>query len=60
MEEEIDRVMKENMALVKENEKLLSLWETEKQEKEQFHNRVMQKALQTVTMERERYAKVKR
>jgi hypothetical protein len=60
LEEEIDRVTRENMALVKENEKLLSLWETEKQEKEEFHKRVMQKALQTVTMERETYAKVKR
>lgn len=60
MEEEIDRVTRENMALVKENEKLLSLWETKKQEKEQFHKRVMQKALQMVTMERETYAKVKR
>jgi hypothetical protein len=60
LEEEIDRVTRENMELVKENEKLLSLWETEKQEKEEFHKRVMQKALQTVTMERETYAKVKR
>jgi hypothetical protein len=60
LEEEIDRVTRENITLVKENEKLLSLWETEKQEKEEFHKRVMQKALQMVTMEREMYAKVKR
>jgi regulator of replication initiation timing len=60
LEEEIDRVMRENMELVKENEKLMALWETEKQEKEQYHKRVMTKALQMVTMERETYAKVKR
>ena len=58
MEEELDRVTRENMELVKENEKLMELWETEKQEKEQYHKRVMKKALQTV--ERETYAKVKR
>jgi Ser-tRNA(Ala) deacylase AlaX len=60
LEEEIDRVTRENMELVKENEKLMALWETEKQEKEQYHKRVMKKALQMVTMERETYAKVKR
>jgi hypothetical protein len=60
LEEELDRVTRENMELVKENEKLMELWETEKQEKEQYHKRVMKKALQTVTMERETYAKVKR
>jgi regulator of replication initiation timing len=60
LEEELDRVTRENMELVIENEKLMELWETEKQEKEQYHKRVMKKALQTVTMERETYAKVKR
>ena len=60
LEEELDRVTRENMELVKENEKLMALWETEKQEKEQYHKRVMKKALQMVTMERETYAKVKR
>jgi hypothetical protein len=33
--------------------KLRILWGREKQEKEQFHKRVMRKALQTVTMEKE-------
>lgn len=60
LEEELDRVTRENMELVKENEKLMALWENEKQEKELYHKRVMKKALQTVTMERETYAKVKR
>lgn len=60
LEEEIERVTMENTKLIEENEKLRILWETERNEKEQFHKRVMQKALQTVTMEKETYAKVKR
>ena len=49
-----------NMALIEENAKLRLLCETEKQAKEQIHKRVMQKALQTVTMEKDMYAKVKK
>jgi hypothetical protein len=60
LEEEIERVTMANEALIEENEKLRTLWEKEKKEKEQFHKRVMQKALQTVTMEKETYAKVKK
>jgi Ser-tRNA(Ala) deacylase AlaX len=60
LKEELDRETRENMELVKENKKLMALWETEKQEKEEYHKRVMKKALQMVTMERETYAKVKR
>jgi regulator of replication initiation timing len=60
LEEEIERVTMENTELILENEKLRKLWETEKKEKEQFRKRIMEKALQTVTMERETYAKVKR
>lgn len=60
LEEEIERVTMENTDLIEENEKLRKLWETEKKEKEKFRKRVMEKALQTVTMEKETYAKVKR
>ena len=60
LEEEIERVTMENTELILENEKLRKLWETEKKEKEQFRKRIMEKALQTITMERETYAKVKR
>lgn len=53
LEVTIDRVTMENTALLREKEKLRILWGREKQEKEQFHKRVMRKALQTVTMEKE-------
>ena len=45
LEEEIERVTMVNTALVEENEKLKRLWEKERKEREQFHKRVMQKAL---------------
>lgn len=60
LEEEIERVTMENTDLIEENKKLRKLWETEKKEKEKFCKRVMEKALQTITMEKETYAKVKR
>jgi regulator of replication initiation timing len=60
LEEEIERVTMENTKLVREVEKLRENLEKEKKEKEHFHKRVMEKALQTVTMEKETYAKVKR
>jgi regulator of replication initiation timing len=60
LEATIDKVTMENTALLKENAKLRLLWQREKQEKEQLHKRVMRKALQTVTMEKETYAKVKK
>jgi hypothetical protein len=60
LEEEINRVTMANTALIEENEKLRTLWEKERKEKEQFHKSVMQKALQTVMMEKETYAKVKK
>jgi molecular chaperone GrpE (heat shock protein) len=45
LEEEIERVTMANEALIEENEKLRTLWEKEKKEKEKFHKRVTQKAL---------------
>ena len=60
LEATIDKVTMENTALLKENAKLRLLWEREKQEKEQIHTRVMQKARQTLRLEKETYAKVKR
>jgi hypothetical protein len=60
LEEEIERVTMINTELEQEYKKLRKLWEAEKKEKEQYHKRVMEKALQTVTMEKETYAKVKR
>jgi regulator of replication initiation timing len=60
LEEEIERVTMENTELERENKKLRILWEAERKEKEEFHKRVMERALQTITMEKETYAKVKR
>ena len=60
LEEEIERITMANTQLAEENEKLRTLWEKERKEREQFHKKIMQKALQTVTMEKETYAKVKK
>lgn len=60
LEVEIERITMENTDLIQENKKLRKFLEKEKKEKDHFHERVMEKALQTVTIENETYTKVKR
>jgi molecular chaperone GrpE (heat shock protein) len=60
LEEEIERVTMANTQLAEENEKLRTLWEKERKEREQFHKKIMQKALQTVTMEKRNLRKGKK
>jgi hypothetical protein len=60
LEEEIERIKIMNRELIQQNENLRNMWEMEKKEKENFRKRIMDKALRTVTMDKETYTKVKR